>query len=483
MRINIKQLFILLLFIGIFMMTLRPITDPDFWWHLRTGELIAQTRSIPHFDPFSFTNNGKLWVAHEWLTEISMYGLYKIGSYGLLILVFSAFITGAFLFSYLRSPRDSTPYAAGFVVLLGVIATAPTWGVRPQMVSLLLTSLLLFLLERYLQRGRLAYVLPIPVLVMVWVNLHAGYLMGLALIALFIIGGLLELLASNFLKNLSVDPPALRSILVLCVVLGASVLAALVNPNGLHILIYPFQTLSSPSMQKLIQEWFSTDFHLMQWQPFALFILLLIGAGMFTGRRLSITKILLVLLLGYAALRSMRNIPLFVIAAIPVLSEQIGSFLNIPSAAQSSSRLFRWLAPICLALFILVAGFRFVQVLQEQSISATASFPGPAVDWIIDNEPAGNIFNTYGWGGYLIWRLYPQYHVYIDGRADVYGDAFIFDFISIQNAQKGWEEKLASRDVHTILIEPDTPLAGVLRITPGWVNVYEDKTSVIFLHL
>ena len=151
MRLTIRQLFFIVLFIGLFLMTLRPIADPDFWWHLRTGQLIVQTHSIPHSDPFSFTNTGKPWIAHEWLTELFFYGLYQLGSYGLLIFVFSAFITGAFIFAYLRSPEESRPYVAGFSLLLGAIATAPTWGVRPQMISLFITSVFLYLLDRFRQ--------------------------------------------------------------------------------------------------------------------------------------------------------------------------------------------------------------------------------------------------------------------------------------------------------------------------------------------
>ncbi|TSA47964.1 MAG: hypothetical protein D4R46_00320, partial [Chloroflexi bacterium] len=143
MRLTIRQVFFILLFLGLFLMTLRPIADPDFWWHLRTGQLIVQTHAIPHTDPFSFTNSGKPWVAHEWLSELLMYVLYRLGSYGLLIFVFSLIITGAFLLAYLRSPQESLPYVAGFTLLLGAIATAPTWGARPQMISLFISSLFL----------------------------------------------------------------------------------------------------------------------------------------------------------------------------------------------------------------------------------------------------------------------------------------------------------------------------------------------------
>jgi hypothetical protein len=481
MRLTIRQLFIILLFIGLFIMAIRPIADPDFWWHLRTGELISQTHTIPHSDPFSFTNNGKAWIAHEWLSELFFYILYKIGGFATLIIFFSLIITSAFFFCYLRFPADTRPYIAGFVLLLGAITTAPTWGVRPQMISLLITSVFLFLLDRYKSENKLKYIVPLPLIALVWVNLHAGYFLGLAIIGLYVIGGLIEILIGEFSHKAGSTQPTLKSLIALSIVLGTCFLAALVNPNGLRIITYPFQTLVSPSMQKLIQEWFSPDFHLLQWQPLAWIFLLMIGIGMMGKKSISITKILLVLILGYAALRSMRNIPLFAIAAVPVLAEQVGSIVKFHAMSQLPGRLFRWIGLFLIVLALLVSGLRFIQVVSQQPDTEASSFPKAAVDWIQANNPPSNIFNTYGWGGYLIWRLYPSYKVFIDGRADVYGDEFIFNFISLQNAETGWDGKLDDQHINTILIEPDVPLAKVLRLSPKWKIAYEDKTSIIFI--
>ena len=152
MYLSTRRLFVLLLFIGLFAMTLRPVADPDFWWHLRSGQWIVETGAIPHTDPFSHTNLGKPWIAHEWLSEVIIYGLYRLGGLPLLIFTFGTVITIAFGLVYLRSPGK--PYIAGFALLLGALATAPTWGVRPQMFSLLLGSLFLYLLDRFQETNR-----------------------------------------------------------------------------------------------------------------------------------------------------------------------------------------------------------------------------------------------------------------------------------------------------------------------------------------
>jgi hypothetical protein len=481
MHLKIRQLFVILLFLGIFLMTLRPIADPDFWWHLRTGQVIFQNQAIPHSDPFSFTNNGKPWIAHEWLTELLFYGFYQIGRYGLLILVFSLIITGAFFLAYLRCSSDSKPYIAGFSLFLGVISTAPTWGVRPQMISLFLSSLFLYLLDRYKKNQKLSSIIPLPILTMLWVNLHGGYFLGLVIIAIYIAGALIELLISTYWKKTTSSSLNIKSIVCLSIVLIISILVTLVNPNGIHILSYPFQTLTSQAMQQFIQEWFSPDFHNLEWQPLAWFILALIAAGMIGKRQFNPTRVILIIVLGYATLRSVRFIPLFAIAASPILADQLGWMVKTSSISKPFDQLIKWLNPLLLTIFVIIVGIRFIQVVKEQPRSIEKNFPKSAVDWIEENQPQGNLFNSYGWGGYILWRLFPQKLVYIDGRADVYGDDFIYEYINVYRAQPGWETILDSQEIQLVLVEPGSNLANSLSQSPAWEDKYDDSISIIFV--
>jgi hypothetical protein len=480
MRITIRQLFIAILFLALFSMAMRPIADPDFWWHLRTGQLIVETRTIPHADPFSFTNQGKTWIAHEWLSEIFIYGIYWIGGYGLLILTFAAIITATFLLVYLRSAER--PYIAGFALLLGALATAPTWGVRPQMISYLLSALFLFLLDRYTESRKTKYLIPIPILMLLWVNLHAAYALGFAILGIYIAGDIYELIKAKIAKTGSTNSPILKNLMILFGILVLSLLAALANPNGIRLLTYPFETLSSQAMQQNIQEWFSPDFHQVEWQPLAWLILALIGAGLLGRKSISPTKILLTLVFGYATLHSMRHVPLFAIAAVPVLAEEIGSMVRIRQEVRKAGRLLKWVNFFLVACAILVAGLRFVSVVQEQANTEKEKFPAAAVDWIVQHHPSGNIFNTYGWGGYLIWRLYPEYQVYIDGRADVYGDSFINDYLRIEAGEPSWETSLSLDGVRIVLIERGSLLARDLRQSADWEIAFSDEQSVMFIH-
>ena len=481
MKISPRNLFLIILFSGIFYMSLRSIIDPDFWWHLRTGQLMVQSRAILRVDPFSWSASGKAWITHEWLSELIIYQIFKVGSYQLLTLSFSLLITASLLFSYLRCPPESKPYVAGFSLLLGALASGPLWGVRPQMITLLFTSIFLYLLDCYRRNGQLKTLIPIPLIMLFWVNLHAGYILGIAVIITYVIGWIIELVVLKFWKKESIDKITKKKFLVLVGVLGASLLVMPMNPAGLQIFTYPFQTLFDPAMQKYIQEWLSPDFHQLIWQPLALLILTLIGAGMIGGHRISITKIILTLGFGFAALRSVRHVPLFAVVVIPVLAEQFSSLIKINPSAQAPSRLLRWINTLLISAIALVMTLTLIQLPGNQEEAEAINFPKEAVEWILENEPQGKLFNSYNWGGYLIWKLYPEYPVYIDGRADLYGGNFLIHYTDIASAKLGWEEKLNGENVQIVLVEADSKLSDALQQSSAWKISFEDKVSVIFI--
>ena len=473
-----RRLFIYVLFAALFILAAREISDPDFWWHLRTGQYIVETKSVPHSDVFSFTSAGKEWVAHEWLSEVLIYMLFRTGGFTLLIVTFAALIAGALAFAYLRC--EARPFVAGFVVLFGALASAPTWGVRPQMLSFLLTSVFLFLLDRYREKGDARLIVPLVPLMILWVNLHSGFALGLLLIAVY----LAVLLFEGFASPVTLSGRA--AIRKLFIVFLLALVSVMLNPNGARMYSYPFETLTSPAMQKYIQEWFSPDFHLVEFQPFGLLLIALIGLSLWSRSRISATSILLVLIFGYASLRSARNIPIFVLVAVPVLTRQVAGifrergWLKDVASVVSAPRLSGLLNGVLVLLVLGIIGLRVDAVADNQSRVEQDNFPAGAVKFIQSERPARNLFNSYSWGGYLIWRLYPEYRVYIDGRADVYGDAFIEDFLRIYRAEPGWSDRLAERNVRLVLVEPDSPLALAIATNSDWSRVYADTSSALF---
>jgi hypothetical protein len=345
------------------------------------------------------------------------------------------------------------------------------------MTSLLLFGLALFCLDRYQQTRRPGFLIALPLVTLLWVNLHAGYFLVFAAIGLHLTGEALD----RLLALRRGGRPSARPILALTLALAVAAAAALANPNGSHILTYPFQTLSSPSMQQYIQEWFSPDFHQSQWQPLAWLFLALIASAVLGRRPVSMARLLLTVVFAYAALRSMRNVPLFAICAIPLLAEQLVPLFGDRLQVQGPPRWARWLNPLLLALAVLLAGVQFISTVSRQAEVERDSFPAAAADWILENRPAGNLYNTYGWGGYLIWRLFPDYRVYIDGRADLYGDGFIYGYQEISHAVPGWQAGLDAARVNTVLIERGEPLAYALAGSQLWVEAFRDEASVVFV--
>ncbi|MBI5651563.1 MAG: hypothetical protein HZC40_14140 [Chloroflexi bacterium] len=498
-----RRLFTAIFFLALFAMAVREISDPDFWWHLRAGQSIIETRSIPHADIFSHTNAGRAWVMHEWLAEVLIYAIYALGSFPALILAFAGIITLTFAFVYARMPGK--PFVATFVLLFAATATAPTWGVRPQMLSLLFASIFLYILDLWSQaftrsfsdseaaiasspnaRAKLVWLL-VPLMIL-WVNLHSGYALGLVIIAVYLFGNLI----SNFqFPTSNRKPPTIQlsnhPTIQLALVFLACLAVVPLNPNGATMYIYPFETLTSRAMQAYIVEWFSPDFHQIEFQPFAWLLLATLAALARSGKRVTLTQTILLAGFAYAGLRSARNIPIFAIIAAPILAEQVWHWIETRGWANGLARQNRvsrgmvignWFV---LAIIVVAVIARVGIVIANQANIERAKFPAAAVDFLQKENLPGALYNSYGWGGYLIWRLYPAERVFIDGRADVYGDAFIEDvFLKAYRGGADWRTPLEQSAVRVVLIEPGAPLAVQLAREREWQKVYEDQQAVIY---
>jgi hypothetical protein len=471
-----KRMFAGILFLGIFILAARNITDPDFWWHLRTGQYILDTHSVPRADPFSFTRLGHPWIAHEWLSEVLIYSIYRVASWGGLIVVFAAVPSLTFIFLYLRCA--GRPYVAGLLVLWAAFVCRPTWGVRPQTMSVLLASLLLWMLERpNLTRRTLMWVVPLTLL---WANLHAGYSLGIALLVLFLLGGWLD---SIFGFTGWSEVRAETRWLFLTLLLSLAVVVF--NPNGWRLYGYPFATLHSTTMQKDIAEWFSPDFHRGEYLPLAAMLVAAVAFPYLSRQRMRPRTMLLVCVSAYAALQSVRLIPIFALIAAPFLTEHAEAFLQSlkwsigprKSRSLNASRLARHGA-IAIGLIVL-ASLQLRQIIKRQPAAEAAAFPEAAVSFLHDHHQPGPLFNDYDWGGYLIWHLYPGDRVFIDGRADLYGDQFLDEYAAAYDLTGDWQKPLNRWQIGAVVVPPQSALATALQATGTWKVLFRDRQATI----
>ncbi|HWY22427.1 MAG TPA: hypothetical protein VNX26_14465 [Candidatus Acidoferrum sp.] len=464
-----ERVFLAVLFLGLFAMAARNVTDPDVWWHLKTGQYITGHKSVPHMDPFSYTRSGQPWVAHEWLTDVLLYQLERTTGWGGLIVVFAAILCATFFFLYLRcGPR---PYVAGVLTLSAACATLPVWGVRPQVLSLLLTSLWLLILDRSECHARLLWwTLPLTLL---WVNLHAEFALGLALSALFLTGEWIE----SALERSKQRAQRLRTA-TLILLLDLAIVP--LNPNGLRMFSYPIETLRSAAMQHYIAEWASPNFHHGEYWPFLLLVLITFAVLSWSRLQVSWRDLLLLVVSLYAGLCSIRMMPLFVLIAVPLISRRLGDRPMKRSqrlrSEPASGTLLNAVIVLAMAVF---AGVQISQVIQRQTQAETHLFPASAVAYLQTHSPSGRIFNHYDWGGYLIWRLYPSTPVFIDGRADLYGQPLLDQFAETYQFRGAWQQTLRSWNVDTVLVPADSALATGLRSCPGWTVSYEDAQAIV----
>jgi hypothetical protein len=475
-----------ILLFGLLAMTARNAVDPDLWWHLRTGQWIVETAHIPHSDHFSFTRAGQPWVSHEWLSEVVFYELWKHGGAAALI-VFSAIITTAgFMLLYLRClPYGGTRHWAAAATAFGAVAAAPSWGVRPQMFTFALASLLLWLLEGGEHRPRL--LLWIPPLFLLWLNLHAGFALGPALILAYGVGLLLETAVG------STPWPQARLILqrVLLVLLACLAFVPL-NPSGAQLYRYPFDTLRSPGMRSFIVEWFSPDFHQSLYRPFLLLWLLVLAALASSRWRPKGRVIVPLLLTAFAALDAVRHIPIFVLLAVPGIAAALPAARSThvsksarPGALAIAPVSSRFLPLFNAAVLILMAGFaivNWVSLARLQDAREAERFPGSAVSFLRAAHYPEKLFVYYDWGGYAIWKLYPAYRVFVDGRADLYGDDLLRQSIqTVVEIRTGWRDVLDRWKLQAVLVPPSCALTQALLLDPDWHVAFRDSQAIILL--
>jgi hypothetical protein len=482
-----RSLLIFIVLVLIFVAALQPVTDPDFWWHLKTGQLIVQTKTIPHVDIFSYTRLGKEWVTHEWLSEVFIYGVFRLSGFAGLMVVFACLITVSFWITYLRfRERLGNPVIAVFALVLGAAATTQFWAVRPQILSLLFVSIFLYILDSYYYAKSTRAIWWLVPLTILWVNLHAGFLIGLGLIALTIVGLVLDGFLLTSSRSILRRVPTLLGLFLVCGV------AVSVNPNGTRLYWLPVETLTTPVFMRAIEEWKSPDFHQLQLQPFLLLLLATFSILALSNKRARPGELLLLVAISFAALRTGRNVAFFSLVATPLFAEHFGKWLETQSWAKplmpakdaepnkiSFAKMVLNSLMIVLVLAISTLGIK--RTTSKQAEAEQQAFPFAAVNFMLAQRPPQPIYNEYDWGGYLIWRLHPNYLVYIDGRADPFGGQLVEECIQVHDGAPGWQEVLKNRGIRTVLVRFDSAIASLLRQKSEWKNVFEDKQAVIFV--
>jgi hypothetical protein len=498
--LNTRRLAMLILFVAVFAMAARTPADTDTWWHLQAGRVTLESGRILQSDVFSHTRQGYPWVNHSWLSQVILYLLFDNFLYFGLGLFQALVVTCAFAFVYAQMEGDV--FARAFIVVLAAATSAVVWISRPQLLSFLLTAVLGYLLYSYKWR-RVNRLWLIPPLFVLWVNLHAGYALGFVVLVGFVAGEVLN----NLLASLSSpdggegesrDPIVpWRGVGVVVLVSFVSALCLLLNPNTTRMWTYYLDTVGIGVLQDFIQEWSSPDFHPLYTQPFIWLLLATLAAVGLSGRRVDGSDLALVAGFTYASLLAGRNMGPFALVTAPVLSRHVRPMIDRWSRA---ARARGWLGkprrvgrPLStglalvnwslLALVLVAAGVKVVLPLRTSFNveNERSTLPQDAVAWIQEHRPAGLMFNSYNWGGYLIWHLWPEYLVFVDGRTDLYGDELLSQVLRVRFAQPGFQEVFDEYGVNLVLTEAGGFADSFLALGDDWELAYADDVAVIYL--
>jgi hypothetical protein len=536
-------------------LSVRLLGDAGIGWHIRTGQLILATHIVPRIDPFSSMSSvtpssvtissvtissatpssvtsGKPcfaceWFAWEWLYDVLVGWLESAGGLNGVVLFTAFLIALVFAWTFrLMLRRGTNLFIAVVLVLLSASAAMIHFLARPHVVSWLFTVAWLWILESSeksyrgshsldssassIESGRNLLLWLLPPLMVVWVNVHGGFLLGFALLGIYWCGAAWQRLRlkEDRIEDVLRKIRLARRVRLLTVIGLLSAAATLVNPYGFKLHVHIYGYLSNRFLMDHIDEFQSPNFHYVAQKCFAALLLLTLVAlaakeRVTKGREIGASQGLVVLFAVYSGLYASRNIPvsslLLVLVIGPWLSDAMqrlaetpaamrwrglvsGGFFQRMGAIELRLRGHLWpVAAVVLACWIAAHdGTLGTTKLMDAHFDAKR-FPVAAVNDLEKNDVQGPVMSPDYWGGYLIYRLYPRVRVVVDDRHDFYGEEFLKSYLKMVHVEPGWEDFLQQHRARYLVVPKNSALANILKETGGWNAVYTDEVTVVFI--
>ena len=473
-------------------LSVKLLGDAGIGWHIRTGQLIVASHSIPRLDPFS-SQLYKSWIAWEWMYDVIV-GRLEIfaglnGVVWLTAVVIAAVFAGVFR---LLVARGTNLFVALFLVLLAVSASTIHFLARPHVLSWVFTLAWFWILDstepapfRRSEHRRRIWILPFFMLV--WVNVHGGFLLGFVLLGIYWLGSVWTWFATsdNRIENLLQKMSAGQRAKELALVGLVSAIASLINPYGwkLHAHIYSY--LTNRFLMDHIDEFQSPNFHGIAPQCFLALLLIGFAVVIARGRGLGIARGLTLLFAVYAGLSASRNIPIASILLVLLIGPQFieldTHFSRRMTVVDSALRGHSWpIFAIILTLAIAAHGGRVGSSHLMDAHFDPKRMPVDAVRFLQQQNVRGPILSPDYWGGYLIYRLYPHDRVVIDDRHDFYGEAFLRSYVTMLHVDPGWDEFLKGRAACLVLAR-SSALAAIIAKSPQWKVLSSDNVAIVFV--
>lgn len=459
--------------------------DLDLWSRLAVGKMFFENGHILKQDIFSYTKNNPVWYDHEWGSSVVFYFIVNhfgdAGIYALKIIIF--FLTVYLVSKTISLKKDNTPYNILYylMIIFGLFLGYAS-VVRCQIFTFFFFALFLYLLEK-VRLGSNKLLFLFPFLMIIWTNLHGGFMVGLCTLGLYTLGEFLNKKpAKNYLTTFA-----------------ASCLVTLINPYGIGFLKYMLKAATMP--RPYIVEWGPTDLlgpwnELFYYKLLLVLTVLVLGYAFFnlvkTQEKSNIwpsidkTKLLMILFTAYISLSHIKHQPFFMIAAGIFVYHDFYNFINT-----LSSRLFKfkipqkvvWVKESLIYLIIIFIGSIITLGSHYEIAVLPTKYPVGSVQFIKDNNLKGNVLTLFNWGSYTTWNLYPDCKIAVDGRyEEVYPDDVVEEtgaFIYV--TKKNWYDFVNDYPTDIIILSKDFPSYGLLKQRKEWTEVYNDISSAVFL--
>ena len=463
--------------------------DGDPSLHRRLGNWMIEHRAVLRADEFSHTRFGAPLISKEWLGEVLFAAAEnRLGWNGAVLVAALLIATTLWLLHrWLLAEGCELLLATGLVLLAG-LASSHHWLARPHLVTHLLTVVFAWQLRAFDRnpnaRPVWLFMWLVPLMAL-WANLHGAFFTGFLLLGIYAAGNLTQ--------------P--RKLATLVAVSAACLAASFINPNGWHLHEHILQFLRDPLLAKFTNEFRSPDFHSGAMHGFLLQLLALAAVLLVARPRLRATDTLLVGVCGVLALQMVRNVPIFAIVITPILAEHWQAVLTKARSGGLLAIYHRFStnvtrlscsadgrATAMLALVAVVAIMAKPQAVGSKPILVTEimtnRFPVAAVQFLQQNPAVihGEMFNDYGWGGYLELAL-TDHKVFVDGRNDFFGPTLIKEFDTVNRVQPGWDADLQKYNVGWTILPRAHPLNQLLALHKDWSLSYTDDVTTIYSRL
>jgi len=453
------------------------VLDLDIWWHLKTGDWIAQHHAVPHNGLFTWTAADRPWAAYSWGYEVLLsrayawFGLLGIGLYGTLLTLGVAWS----IYWMVRRLSGRFWPACGLAI---VTCSAFLFNLMPRPVffSMMLFCVTLTLLLEANRTGHVQLLYWLPLVFLLWANLHIQFIYGLLVVGLFTLVSVAERLTQRAGWSPAwLRPPTLPAA-TLVAVLAACFVATCIGPYSFHLYQVIFQYAQARAPYRMIMELQPLNFragsHYVQ-------LLLMAFAFFAVGRQTKIDafKLSLLAIASAVAFRTMRDAWFICIPAAACIAD------SLANEAQEEAR-ESWLqsvgvAAVVAALLLLFA--RSADFTTRGLDRAISSFlPVNAVNYLHKHPAPGPLYNTIDWGGFLTWYM-PDYPVAVDGRTDLYGDDLIEQFFNTANGADSYPNDAYLNQAGVVILQKNKNLANLLQSDPRFQLVYQDALAVVFV--